>query len=148
MFSFAIWDKRARKLFCARDRLGKKPFYYYWDGRLFAFASEIKALLRHPAISPRFEESLLPEYLAFGYCQRRADALLRHPQAHAGPFLILRPGLCASRTANPRILGYSRVLLGGEDRDDASWIHRMPRAVWKRPSALRLMSDVPLGMFL
>ena len=57
----------ARPLFCARDRLGKKPFYYYWDGRLFAFASEIKALLEHPAISPRFEESLLSEYLAFGY---------------------------------------------------------------------------------
>ena len=68
MFSFAIWDKNTRTLFCARDRLGKKPFYYYWDGHLFAFASEIKALLEHPAISPRFEESLLSEYLNFGYC--------------------------------------------------------------------------------
>jgi asparagine synthase (glutamine-hydrolysing) len=67
MFAFVLWDKRARKLFCARDRLGKKSFYYYWDGRLFAFASEIKSLLRHPTISPRLEESLLPEYLAFGY---------------------------------------------------------------------------------
>ena len=54
-------------LFCARDRLGKKPLYYYWDGRVFAFASEIKALFEHPAISPQFEDSLLPEYLAFGY---------------------------------------------------------------------------------
>jgi hypothetical protein len=68
MFAFAIWDKNTRTLFCARDRLGKKPFYYYWDGRLFAFASEIKALLAHPAIFPRFEESLLSEYLNFGYC--------------------------------------------------------------------------------
>src|ERR1700693_3696594 len=67
MFAFAIWDKNSRKLFCARDRLGKKPFYYYWDGRLFAFASEIKALLEHPSISPNLDESLLPEYLAFGY---------------------------------------------------------------------------------
>src|SRR5450432_994291 len=67
MFAFAIWDKNARKLFCARDRLGKKPLYYYWDGRLFAFGSEIKALLQHPGISAAFEESLLPQYLAFGY---------------------------------------------------------------------------------
>ncbi len=67
MFAFAIWDAGRQRLFCARDRLGIKPFYYYWDGRLFAFASEIKALLEHPAISPALEEDLLPEVLAFGY---------------------------------------------------------------------------------
>src|SRR4051812_29358502 len=66
MFAFAMWDASTRTLFCARDRLGIKPFYYYWDGRLFAFASEIKSLLQHPAISARVEESLIPEYLAFG----------------------------------------------------------------------------------
>ena len=56
-----------KQLFCARDRLGIKPFYYFWDGRLFAFASEIKALLQHPEIRAEFNEQLLPEYLAFGY---------------------------------------------------------------------------------
>ncbi len=67
MFAFAIWDARQQRLFCARDRLGIKPFYYYWDGRLFAFASEIKALLEHPSISPALDEDLLPDVLAFGY---------------------------------------------------------------------------------
>ena len=67
MFAFALWDSRRRTLWCARDRLGIKPFYYFWDGRLFAFASEIKALFEHPAVSPRLEESALPEQLAFGY---------------------------------------------------------------------------------
>ncbi len=67
MFAFAIWDRKKRRLFCARDRLGIKPFYYFWNGRLFAFASEIKALLQHPDISAEFNEKLLPEYLAFGY---------------------------------------------------------------------------------
>ena len=55
MFAFAIWDKQARRLFVHGDRLGKKPFYYFWNGQLFAFASEIKALLEHPEISAEFE---------------------------------------------------------------------------------------------
>jgi len=47
MFAFAIWDKRNRELFCARDHAGIKPFYYFWDGERFIFASEIKAILKH-----------------------------------------------------------------------------------------------------
>ena len=67
MFAFAIWDRDRRRLFCARDRLGIKPFYYFWDGRTFVFASEIKALLEHPSVHARFREAALDEYLAFGY---------------------------------------------------------------------------------
>jgi asparagine synthase (glutamine-hydrolysing) len=67
MFSYAIWDRRTRKLFCARDRLGIKPFYYFWNGRELVFASEIKALLEHPIVSAQLEPSLPPEHLAFGY---------------------------------------------------------------------------------
>lgn len=67
MFAFAIWDADKQLLFCVRDRLGIKPFYYYWDGRVLAFASEIKALLEHPSIRTEFDESVLGEYLAFGY---------------------------------------------------------------------------------
>ncbi|MEN6606893.1 MAG: asparagine synthetase B, partial [Bryobacteraceae bacterium] len=51
MFAFVIWDRTKQTLFCARDRLGIKPFYYFWDGRLFVFGSEIKALLEHPKIT-------------------------------------------------------------------------------------------------
>jgi asparagine synthase (glutamine-hydrolysing) len=67
MFSFALWDEKKQTLFCARDRLGIKPFYYFWDGKTFVFASEIKALLEHPSVPAVFEDSLLGEYLAFGY---------------------------------------------------------------------------------
>src|SRR3989344_7677770 len=47
MFAFAIWDKRDNSLFCARDHAGMKPFYYYWDGTKFIFASEVSAILTH-----------------------------------------------------------------------------------------------------
>ena len=47
MFAFAIWDRRTRELFCARDHAGIKPFYYFWDEERFIFASEVKAILKH-----------------------------------------------------------------------------------------------------
>ena len=67
MFAFAIWDANRQTLLCVRDRLGIKPFYYFVNERIFAFASEIKALLRHPEVESSFAEHLLPEYLTFGY---------------------------------------------------------------------------------
>src|SRR5450759_1294361 len=114
MFAFAIWDKNARKLFCARDRLGKKPFYYFWDGRTFAFASEIKALLEHPSISPQLEESLLPESLAFGYM---SDA---RPSPHS------RHLHAVSSARDPPILGHP----GSPTRDAQRFLldFRMPGA--------------------
>ena len=67
MFAFAIWDGRRRRLLLARDRLGIKPLYYVQQGDLFAFASEPKALLAHPAISARVDPSALADYLTHGY---------------------------------------------------------------------------------
>ena len=67
MFAFAIWDRRKRVLFAARDRLGIKPFYYRWDGQAFLFGSEIKAILAYPGVAAEFNRSTLAEYLAFGY---------------------------------------------------------------------------------
>ena len=151
MFAFAIWDNHARKLFAARDRLGKKPFYYYWDGRLFAFASEIKALLRHPAISPRFEEDLLPEYLAFGYIGEERTLFSGIRKLMPGHFLLLD---LASPQPAPHIRQYWEIpasphteTRGIPASDANSWI-RECRSRLEETVRLRLMSDVPLGMFL
>jgi asparagine synthase (glutamine-hydrolysing) len=147
MFAFALWDTRARKLFTARDRLGKKPFYYYWDGRLFAFSSEIKALLRHPAISPRFEEDLLPEYLAFGYTSDERTLFSGIRKLMPGHLLML--DLAAPRP-EPQIRQYWEIPAPpslAETRSDESWIAEC-RTRLEETVRLRLMSDVPLGMFL
>lgn len=62
-FAFAIWDGRNRSLFCARDHMGLKPFYYYLSPNLFTFASEIKALLCLPEVPRRLNETRVADYL-------------------------------------------------------------------------------------
>jgi asparagine synthase (glutamine-hydrolysing) len=145
MFAFAVWDKNARRLFLARDRLGKKPLYYYWDGRLFAFASEMKALFEHPAISPKLEEAMLPEYLLFGYGSEERTLFAGIRKLMPGHHLTLD-----LKTAAPRleIRQYWEIPEPvTEERDDASWIAEC-RSRLEETVRMRLMSDVPLGMFL
>ena len=143
MFAFAIWDKHRRRLFCARDRLGIKPFYYFWDGRLFAFASEIKALFEHPAISPELEETSLPEILAFGYTS--GDRTLFRAIRKLMPGHRLTLDLTESRP-EPRIERYWDVPQP-EGSEDVDWIAETRRGL-EQSVEMRLMSDVPLGMFL
>jgi asparagine synthase (glutamine-hydrolysing) len=150
MFAFAIWDAEKKTLFCARDRLGIKPLYYYWDGRVFVFASEIKALLEHPAISPEFEDSLLAEYLGFGYLS--GDRTLFRNIRQLMPGHHLRLDLLAARPEID-IRQYWEVPEPGENRQDAAcrserdWVTETRRRL-EETVRMRLMSDVPLGMFL
>lgn len=68
MFAFAIWDKHEQRLFCARDRIGIKPFYYHFDGRRLLFASEIKAIIAHEGVKARANPDGLQDYLTFQFC--------------------------------------------------------------------------------
>jgi asparagine synthase (glutamine-hydrolysing) len=146
MFAFAIWDARRQRLFCARDRLGIKPFYYFWDGRLFAFASEIKALLEHPAISPALAEDLLPEVLAFGYTAGDRTLFRNIHKLMPGHRLVLEtagdPALTIER--------YWDLPDNNEDYpnlDPRDWIAETRRRL-EQSVNMHLMSDVPLGVFL
>jgi asparagine synthase (glutamine-hydrolysing) len=146
MFSFALWDKDAQVLFCARDRLGIKPFYYVWDGQMFAFASEIKALLAHPAVSAAFEESALPEYLASGYVTGEGTLFQKVRKLMPGHWLLLD---LKQAKPEPKIVQYWDVPEPGhaEDRSDSEWIQECRQRL-EEAVETRLMSDVPLGMFL
>jgi asparagine synthase (glutamine-hydrolysing) len=147
MFAFAIWDARRQRLFCARDRLGIKPFYYYWDGRLFAFASEIKALLEHPAISPVLDEDMLPEMLAFGYTSSHRTLFRNIRKLMPAHRMFLDVG-----SAQPELkcARYWEIPLGDgrqQDFDEREWIPEARRRL-EESVEMHLMSDVPLGVLL
>lgn len=67
MFAFGIWDEKRKKLFIARDRLGKKPVYYYCDDKKFVYASEIKAILQDETIDRTLNTQALIDYLTYHY---------------------------------------------------------------------------------
>lgn len=87
-FAFAIWDSKKRQLFCARDHFGVKPFYYHHDGRVFAFASEIKGILALQDIPRQLNEVRVADYLLKRFDDKEIT-FYRHIRR-------LQPGHCAT----------------------------------------------------
>ncbi len=84
MFAFAIWDRRRQRLVLGRDRLGKKPLYYWRSARAFVFASEIKGVLAHPDVACELDDRAIP---MLSDIRLRADSgylLRRHQEPPAG----------------------------------------------------------------
>jgi asparagine synthase (glutamine-hydrolysing) len=84
-FAFAIWDRRQRQLFCARDILGFKPFYYYTDGRTFLFGSELPQLFEDTTIRREPNEGMIGEYLVMAVTSQEETLyrdIFRLPPAH------------------------------------------------------------------
>jgi asparagine synthase (glutamine-hydrolysing) len=143
MFAFVIWDGRTKKLFAARDRLGIKPFYYHHDGNKFLFASEIKALLAHPAMRPALNTGVLAEYLAFGY--------LSGPQTMFAGIQKLPPAHTLELDAKGRLTLESYWdLATPTEQGTLSREHYVKtyRQLLEQSVSSHLMSDVPLGVFL
>ena len=146
MFAFAIWDARYNRLFCARDRLGIKPFYFAMVGNRFAFASEIKALFELRDFNARLNRSALPEFFTFGY-------LSAEETLYKNVYKLL-PGHCLcleldSDNARPQITQYWDLNSSAPERSpsEADCISRF-RDLFAETVRSHLMSDVPLGVFL
>jgi len=146
MFAFAIWDKQRGRLFCARDRLGIKPLYYVWNGKTFLFGSEIKALLAHPSVTSSLDENALPEYLALGYLSGPGTMFRGVRKLMPGHTLLLDT---KAASPQPQIQQYWDAPAPGtpERRSDHDWIAECRQRL-EETVRMRLMSDVPLGMFL
>jgi asparagine synthase (glutamine-hydrolysing) len=147
MFAFVIWNADKRELFCVRDRLGIKPFYYWSDGGEFVFASEIKALLMHPAVSAEFEATVLPEYLAFGYLSGEKTMFRGIRKLMPGHLMRVRVTAANRLEITNRQYWDVPEHSASEEKDDRTWIAECRERV-EETVRMRLMSDVPLGMFL
>jgi asparagine synthase (glutamine-hydrolysing) len=144
MFAFAIWDARSRELLLARDRLGVKPLYYVHtaDGALY-FASEIKALLAVNAVRASLNLRAFPDYLAnHGTCgdETLFEGVKRLPPGHT---LVWRDG----QIRIDRFWSLSFDPAAIDQRPDRVLIDEY-RERFRESVRLRLMADVPLGMFL
>ncbi len=119
MFAVAAWDARAKRLTLVRDRIGVKPLYYFWDGKNFLFASEIKALLASGLVARRVNRQAAWDYLTFRYVPEPEtiwEGVRKLPPGHLLRF---------EKGAGPRVVRYweSDVVADErEARDDAVWI--------------------------
>jgi asparagine synthase (glutamine-hydrolysing) len=144
MFAFAIWDQRRKELLLARDRLGVKPLYYIHseDGALY-FGSEIKSLLAADALKPELNFAALPGYLA-NHATYGEETLFR------GVRRLLPGHTLRWRDGEVQIRRYWDVEYAPEaepERNDRDYIARWSE-LFEEAVRLRLMADVPLGMFL
>ena len=146
MFAFVIWDRTRRRLFAARDRLGEKPFFYAVRSGFFAFASELSALIRHPAVDRTIDQRALQKFFAYGYIPA-PNALYRGARK--------LPGGCSLTLDLPdfrlRERRYWRFAIDADENAPDSRIPALSeelRALLDRAVARRLVSDVPLGIFL
>lgn len=143
MFAFAIWDTELKRLFIARDRLGIKPLYYVHDesGNLF-FASEIKSLIKAGAIESKLNYDVLPDQLANHGTSH--DETLYEGVRRLLPGHILTWDDGEVNVKKYWDLSFEPKLdFDSEDAYVESWLREFKKSV-----ELRLMSDVPLGMFL
>ena len=142
MFAFALWDGEARELFCARDRLGVKPFYYQWDGELLAFASEPKALaLTQPfRIAPRL--AAIRDLIALDWVDHESgtffEGISQLPAGHT--LTVSERGLALARWWD---LDPSRHASGGPKDWEREFAELFTDAV-----RLRLRADVEVGACL
>jgi asparagine synthase (glutamine-hydrolysing) len=141
MFAFAVWDAPRRRLLLARDRLGIKPLYYCQAGARLIFASEIKAILESGLVRAEPNDAVLPELLATRYTsdeQTLFKGILRLLPGHR---LVFEDG----RT---RVSQYWDVPTGIPTREPSVEVIERFHSLLQESVRLRLMSDVPLGMFL
>ena len=141
MYSFAIWDKKRKRLFLARDRIGIKPLYYYWDGRRFLFASEIKSILSVLKNTCEINASLIDYYMSFGYIPGEDTLIKGIKRLLPGHYAIFERGALGKHK-------YWELSFDNSGNQPLQYYIEHVKELLNSSIDLRLRSDVPLGIFL
>ncbi len=142
MFGMAIWDEQGRTLLLARDRMGEKPLYYSHRNGALIFGSELKAVLAHPAVGVKTDRSSLAKYLAYEYVPAPHTICEGVYKLEPGQMLVYQKG----RVERSAYWDVPQGAAGGEisEAQAREELLRLLEASVGR----RLLSDVPLGVFL
>jgi asparagine synthase (glutamine-hydrolysing) len=140
MFAFAIWDVRDQTLFLARDRVGIKPLYYFENGRILVFGSEIKSILSDPEVRAEIDAPVIDRLLTYFYLPGEETLFRNVRKLQPGCCMLVRNGRVERRT-------YWDLRFGGQpikmDEAEARLAEILEESV-----RLHMISDVPVGVLL
>lgn len=142
MFAFALWDKRREILFCARDRMGKKPFCFTVTPQSFLFGSEIKAITADPDVSVSPDYHAIDQYLTYQFVPSPLTAFKGIKRLRPGEYLTcdLKGNVKTQCYWEPP---HSRKTSASQEEIEAELLKHLRESI-----RLRMISDVPLGAFL
>lgn len=144
MWSFVIWDKAKAKLFASRDRLGAKPFYYYYDGANFVFSSELKQLCQCSIMPRTLNESVLVAQIAYGISDYSDECLINEAKVLPGGHSLTLNYKKESEEVELNIYKYWDIDTNQKDEDAKNHLFEYLDQSVK----IRMRSDVPVGILL
>lgn len=145
MFAFALFDRGNRRLFCARDRIGIKPFYYAFDGTALIFASEIKAILASGHVQATPNMAGLQDYLTFQFCLGEKTLFKGVEKLEPGCCMTVQIGSDSISVATRQYWDVSYEI---DDSHGEAWFIDHLAALIEDATRIHLRSDVPLGAHL
>ncbi|MCC7400739.1 MAG: asparagine synthase (glutamine-hydrolyzing) [Chitinophagaceae bacterium] len=144
MFAFAIWDSKKNQLFCARDRFGIKPFYYYLDHEKLVFGSEIKAILKCDGIDKALSPEAIDSYFAFGYITSDLSIYKKIKKLQPAHYLLLS----FKGKVSVGINNYWKIHFNPDfSKSEIQWEEEIQNCL-SETVKMHMISDVPLGAFL
>lgn len=146
MFAIAIYDRAQDRVLMARDRIGKKPFYYYWDEKTFIFGSELKPIMMYPEFQHRVRTDVIARYLCTNYINEPDTIFEKVYKLESGGFLIWEKGTLRKGKYWNLLKEYE--LNSSKEQKDYNKCKEHLKELLKDSTQRRMIADVPTGTLL